>query len=432
MRCKVPGEAIGTAWEERYRPPSVSALYLHVPFCSSKCAYCDFASWVTRADDAIMGRYVRSLMAQLDEVTAFGLLDGVRTAYVGGGTPSLLGPTLLGQLVSRVRELCPELVELSCEANPESLSDELLCALVQSGATRVSMGVQSLDDAELAALGRAHTADVALKRLEAAVASGLDVSCDLMCAIPLQTRQGWLRSLEGVASLGVAHVSVYPLSIEEGTALARRVGDAVPTWNDGDVQAARMREAQDFLDSRGLSRYEVASYARPGRECRHNLCYWTGRAYLGLGTGASSMLTCAGYGLLRSACPQLPPAPDGCRRVRLRVRSGRREVCKGQGISALSFDLEFLTLRQAVAEDLMLDARLMSGVSPRLLALAREVMGPAAVDGCVREVTDMGLARSDATGALVPTEQGWLLGNELYGALWGLSEGDVLVTSSPA
>ena len=124
--------------------------------------------------------------------------------------------------------------------------------------------------------------------------------------------------------------------------------------------------------------------------------------------------------------------PDGCRRIRLRVRSGRGEVCEGHGVCALSFDLEFLTLRQAVAEDLMLGARLMSGVSPRLLALAREVMGPAAVDGCVREVTDMGLARSDATGALVPTEQGWLLGNELYGALWGLSEGDVLVTSSLA
>ena len=133
----MPGEAIGTAWEDRYQPPSVSALYLHVPFCSSKCAYCDFASWATRADDAIMGRYVRSLMAQLDEVAALGLLDGVRTAYVGGGTPSLLGPTLLGRLVSRVRELCPELVELSCEANPESLSDELLCARGQSGATHV-------------------------------------------------------------------------------------------------------------------------------------------------------------------------------------------------------------------------------------------------------------------------------------------------------
>ena len=188
MRCKVPGEAIGTAWEERYRPPSVSALYLHVPFCSSKCAYCDFASWVTRADDAIMGRYVCSLMAQLDEVAALGLLDGVRTAYVGGGTPSLLGPMLLGRLVSRVRELCPELVELSCEANPESLSDELLCALVQSGATRVSMGVQSLDDAELAALGRAHTADVALKRLEAAWQVG-STSPVTSCA-PFRCRRG--------------------------------------------------------------------------------------------------------------------------------------------------------------------------------------------------------------------------------------------------
>lgn len=432
MRGGVLSEPVGTPWEGRYQPSDVTALYLHVPFCSSKCAYCDFASWATRAGDAVMGRYVSSLSGQLGEVASLGLLDGVRTAYVGGGTPSLLGPALLGRLVSRVRELCPKLVELSCEANPESLNGELLWALVQSGATRVSVGVQSLDDAELAALGRAHTADTALGCLEAAVASGLDVSCDLMCAIPLQTKGSWLRSLEGVLSLGMGHVSAYPLSIEEGTALARRVGDVVPAWNDGDVQAARMREAQELLGGRGLTRYEVASYARPGKSCRHNLCYWTGRAYLGLGTGASSMLTPAGYGRLRRACPQLPPAPGDSRRIRLRVRSGRGEVCEGHGVCALSFDLEFLTLRQAVAEDLMLGARLTSGVPPELLALAREVMGPCAVDDCVREVTSSGLARSDATGALVPTEHGWLLGNELYGALWGLSEGDVLVAGCPA
>ena len=305
-----------------------------------------------------MDAYVQALRIQLEELGELGLVDDVRTAYIGGGTPSWLRADALGSLVTCVRERCPALVELSVEANPDSLSDEVLASLVRAGAMRVSIGVQSLDDCELRALGRVHTARQARERVGAAVATGLDVSCDLMCATPHQTDESWRESLGGVLGLGVGHVSVYPLAIEEGTALARRVGTDGPAWNDPSVQASRMEQANRILAASGLTRYEVASYARPGRACAHNRAYWTGRPYLGLGTSAASMLAREGYELLRTRCPQLPEAPGAAVRVRLTVTTGRREVALHPACAELAFDVEFLSERQALGEDLMLGARL--------------------------------------------------------------------------
>ena len=402
------------------------ALYLHVPFCARKCAYCDFASWATPAGDALMGTYARALEAQLDEVAALGLLQGCETAYVGGGTPTLLGEKDLGQLVEKVVSVAVP-SELTCEANPDSLADEVLLAVREAGATRLSIGVQSLDDGELAELGRLHDAACARERVSAAVATGLDVSVDLMCATPAQTGESWLRSLGGVLALGVGHVSVYPLQIEEGTALDRRFSDDPCAWNDPEVQAERMSQAQAALEGRGYARYEVASYARAGKECRHNKAYWTGLPYVGLGTGASSMLDLEGYLRLCTVCPRLPEAPADTARVRLTVETGRRELAEDPRLSALSFSLEFLTEPQAVAEDLMLGARLVEGLRPELVRRARELFG-ARLDDTVDALLARGLL-DEKDGRLAPTEQGWLLGNELYGALWDLAPGEVATAS---
>lgn len=405
---------------------SVKALYLHIPFCARKCAYCDFASWATPAGDALMGAYAHALGAQLDEVASLGLLEGCETAYVGGGTPTLLGEKDLGQLVEKiVSAAAPS--ELTCEANPDSLTDDVLLAVREAGATRLSVGVQSLDDGELFELGRLHDAACARERVTAAVATGLDVSVDLMCATPGQTPESWKRSLEGVVALGVGHVSVYPLQIEEGTPLDRRYADDPCAWNDPEVQAERMTQAQAALEAYGYRRYEVASYARPGKTCRHNKAYWTGLPYVGLGTGASSMLDLEGYLRLCAACPQLPAAPEGARRVRLTVETPRRELAAEACLTALSFSLEFLTEPQAVAEDLMLGARLVEGLRPELVARARELFGTRFDD-----TVDVLLARgllAEKNGRLAPTQQGWLLGNELYGALWDLAPGAVLTAS---
>ena len=404
----------------------VRALYLHMPFCARKCAYCDFASWATPEGDPLMGAYARALEVQLDEAAALGLLQGCETAYLGGGTPTLLGESDLGRLVEKVASVAAP-SELTCEANPDSLSDEVLLAVREAGATRLSIGVQSLDDRELAELGRLHDAASARDRVAAASASGLDISVDLMCATPGQTGESWLGSLAGALALGVGHVSVYPLQIEEGTALERRYRDDSCGWNDPEVQAERMQQAQVLLEGSGYHRYEVASYARAGKECRHNKAYWTGSPYLGLGTGASSMLDLEGYLRLCAVCPRLPEAPADTARVRLTTETGRRELADGPRLSATSFSLEFLNESQAVAEDLMLGARLVEGLRPELVRRARELFG-ARLDDTVDDLLARGLL-AERGGRLAPTERGWLLGNELYGALWDLAPGEVASAS---
>lgn len=400
----------------------VGALYLHLPFCARKCAYCDFASWATPAADPLMAAYARALGTQLGELADLGLLDGCETAYLGGGTPTLLGAEALGRLAERVAGAAAP-TELSCEANPDSLTDEVLGALAAAGATRLSLGVQSLDDAELAALGRLHDAACALDRARAVVAAGLDLSLDLMCATPHQSEESWARTLAAAVETGAGHVSVYPLQLEEGTPLGERWRRDDPPWNDPDVQAARMEQARAALEGAGLARYEVASYARAGHECRHNEAYWTGVPYLGLGTGAAGMLDRVGYGRLRAAAPQLPEIAPEVARVRLTVETGREELARDPRLAALSFSLELLDERQAVAEDLMLGARLVRGLAPDLVARARALFG-VRLDETLADLIGRGLL-AERDGRLVPTERGWLLGNELYGALWGLAEGEV-------
>ena len=416
------------AWCERLTLASARALYLHVPFCARKCAYCDFASRATASDDPLMAAYAQGLEEELRQAEAAGLLEGCETGYVGGGTPTLLGAQGLGGLIRATRTCAPSLLELTSEANPDSLSDAVLDALASSGATRVSIGVQSLDDGELAKLGRIHSAAEARERVGAAVASGLDVSCDLMCAIPDQTDASWRRSLEGVVSLGVGHISVYPLAIEEGTPLAARVeglSEEDLEWNSSDVQASRMTQAQVQLDGYGYDRYEVASYARAGKACRHNVAYWTGQPYLGFGTEASSMLTLEGYLRLCRITPRLPAAPEGTARVRLTCRSGARRIASSPNLGSLDFDCGFLTVREAAAEDRMLGARLVRGLDPGLGAFARRVVGPQ-VDQALGEAQARGLL--DA--GLAPTQDGWLLGNELYGLLWDLAEAEPQTAST--
>ena len=409
-------------WVERLEAPEAQALYLHVPFCARKCAYCDFASWATSGCDPLMAAYAAGLARQLDEAEAAGVLSDVRTAYVGGGTPSLLGADLLGPLVGRVSSLGVR--ELTCEANPDSLGDEVLGALAGSGATRVSVGVQSLDNAELAELGRLHDADLAAERVTAAVATGLSVSCDLMCATPLQTNASWDDTLARAIGLGVSHVSVYPLRIEEGTALDARFASDPCAWNSEEIQAARMEQAKVKLEGSGFARYEVASYAMSGQACRHNKAYWTGRPYLGLGTNASSMLTLKCYLRLSAVCPQLPKAPSGTSRVRLTMTSDRRRLAESPSLSAQSFSLEFLTEGQAAAEDLMLGARLVEGLHPGLVEHATQALPPGSLAACLEGLRRDGLLTM-REGRLAPTESGWLLGNELYERLWDLAPGEV-------
>lgn len=245
---------------------AVTALYVHVPFCAQKCRYCDFdsRSFAPCNMSVALDTYFEQLYARLDAFGDAGALAQIRTVYVGGGTPSLAGERLV-EFARRISAWCKP-VEFTCEANPESLTAELATALAGVGVTRVSLGVQTLDNAELTAIGRIHDADRALSAITTVKDAGLVVSCDLMCGLPGQTDLSWQRTLDGVLAAAPHHVSVYPLTLEEGTPLYRMACRDESLEPDEDFQAACMDAARERLSAAGYHPYEVASYALDGHE----------------------------------------------------------------------------------------------------------------------------------------------------------------------
>lgn len=407
---------------------AIEALYLHIPFCQSKCAYCDFDSVAACSlDDARTAQacYLDRLTNRVDAFGTAGLLDGVRTVYIGGGTPSLLEMRLV-ELVRSVMQWCaPE--EFTCEANPESFTSSLALQLARAGVTRISLGVQSLQEEELKAVGRIHSATQALDAICYAKDAGLDVSCDLMCGLPLQTQDSWAKSVAGLIEAGPCHVSIYPLTVEDGTPLALKVDSGRLVLPDEDEQADEMELARRFLVEAGFAPYEVASYALPGHACRHNIAYWTGIEYLGLGRSAASMLSRDTFRMSSSLFSDLAPR-DGAARIRVLQTDD----------AASAFEIERLGIREAMAEDLMLACRMTRGIPQELLLRASAVYGKQIVtDTCARAI-ELGLATWEAPdgenyvdassgdvglfpGALAPTQQGWLEGNELFGLFWNLA-----------
>lgn len=407
---------------------AIEALYLHIPFCQSKCAYCDFDSVAACSLDDVrtaQACYLDRLTNRVDAFGTAGLLDGVRTVYIGGGTPSLLGMRLV-ELVRSVMQWCaPE--EFTCEANPESFTSSLALQLARAGVTRISLGVQSLQEEELKAVGRIHSATQALDAICYAKDAGLDVSCDLMCGLPLQTQDSWAKSVAGLIEAGPCHVSIYPLTVEDGTPLALKVDSGRLVLPDEDEQADEMELARRFLVEAGFAPYEVASYALPGHACRHNIAYWTGIEYLGLGRSAASMLSRDTFRMSSSLFSDLAPR-DGAARIRVLQTDD----------AASAFEIEQLGIREAMAEDLMLACRMTRGIPQELLLRASAVFGKQIVtDTCARAI-ELGLATWEAPdgenyvdassggvdlfpGALAPTQQGWLEGNELFGLFWNLA-----------
>lgn len=454
-----PSAPAASAVARSVEDQEVQALYLHIPFCVKRCAYCDFTTSAISRDNPLISRYMDALILLLDRLADAGILRSVRTAYVGGGTPTIAADGLT-KLVGAIKQVCPGVVELSCEANPESLDNDLPARLRDAGATRISLGVQSFEDRELASLGRIHDAAQACRAARAVLTAGLDLSCDLMCGIPLQDRASFSRSLDKVISLGAQHVSVYPLMVEEGTPLMHACESGRIPWPDEDLQADLMLAAQERLARAGMSRYEVASYALAGHSCKHNQAYWNGTSYLGIGTGAASMLTPAQLAHLRKALPlDLEGEQDDtllgvdenfAARVRLRMSDNARQLsavalavnadenvelnademgesCAGPTratLVPLHAQVEYLNAREAVAEDMMLSLRTARGMGPDLLARGRASGMGEELDQALRTSVADGLARKTQDGRLVPTQRGWLFGNELYGRFWDLAHSE--------
>lgn len=409
---------------------AVTALYVHVPFCAQKCRYCDFdsRSFASCDLDVALDAYFEHLHARLDAFGNAGALGQIRTVYVGGGTPSLAGGRLV-KLARRISMWCKP-VEFTCEANPESLTAELATTLAEAGVTRISLGVQTLDNTELAVIGRIHNAERALEAIATVKDVGLDVSCDLMCGLPGQTMASWQHTLDGVFEAAPYHVSVYPLTLEEGTPLYRMACRDESLDPDEDFQAACMDVARERLSSAGYHPYEVASYALDGHECAHNIAYWTGRGYLDLGRSAAGMLDAEDFDRLAGLFPGVAPRGD-FHRVRLVQRND----------DATSFEAEYLTHREAAAEDLMLACRMTRGVASDLLVRAARVIPADELTAACDRALELGLATwvpelgdthagpidsvdviaGRTCARLAPTHLGWLDGNVLFELFWGLA-----------
>ncbi len=376
------------------------SLYLHIPFCISKCRYCDFLS--APSTDKERAAYTDLLCREIRQ-QAMRFTEKVRvdTVFFGGGTPSLLTPDEFGRIMDALWESfsIDSGAEISMEANPGTLTWENAVRFRQEGVNRLSLGVQSFDDKTLRFLGRIHTADEAREAFLLARSAGYrNISIDLMSALPGQTKEAFRRDLEAAADLSPEHLSVYSLIPEEGTPLgdaylaAEGTGEppaGFPALPDEDTDRAIYHFTKAYLEERGYERYEISNYAREGHVCRHNLGYWTDHDYLGFGRGAASRLFD-----LRLKNPEDPQEYD--RYVRFLEREPGAPAYEAREVEKTP-----LTEAEQMEEYMFLGLRYIDGVSEaafetRFQRQMQEVYG----DVIRRHVGEGLLARKDGRIAL--------------------------------
>ena len=362
-----------------------AGIYLHVPFCLTRCGYCDFNAYAGM--DHLAPRYVRALLAEMDLVAPAWSEEEVVSVFLGGGTPTTLDAAdLKGLLVNlRDRFAVTEGAEVTIEANPDTVDRPKLEALRAAGYDRLSMGAQSFDVAVLAALERLHD-PVSVRRAfaDARAAGYRNVNLDLIYGAEGESLGSWERTLLETIDLGPEHVSAYALTVEPATPLGRRIAAKTTPAPDGDVQADMFGLACDLLRDAGYVHYEVSNWARPGFECRHNLGYWERRPYVGLGAGAHAYRDDRRWWNVR------PPEE-----YMTLVESGELPVGGG----------EKLEPGDAYLEEVFLRLRILEGIPSSWVEADRAA-----------PFLENGLLRED-DGALVPTERGMLLLNELVLAL---------------
>lgn len=285
-------------------------LYLHIPFCIKKCDYCDFLSMP--AEENVRRHYVNVLLEEIRESAKMCRAYQISTVFLGGGTPSILEGRQTVELMEAIRRnftLSPE-AEITIECNPGTLTWQKLSDYRDSGINRLSIGLQSAIDSELKLLGRIHTFEQFLESFELARKAGFqNINADLIFGIPGQTKEDWIYTLQKVLSLQPEHISAYSLIVEEGTPfyerygadeLRREQGQSPQYLPEEETERELYQMTGQILGEKGYGRYEISNYARPGRECRHNIGYWQGAPYLGLGLGSSSLMEHTRFSNLRS------------------------------------------------------------------------------------------------------------------------------------
>jgi oxygen-independent coproporphyrinogen-3 oxidase len=383
-------------------------IYISVPFCRSKCTYCNFSSGVFSATQ--MARYVERLGEDMAACKAGAVERGAQipevcdSVYLGGGTPSLLQPLELKKLffiLANKFPLAPH-AEVTVECAPGTLTDEVIAALISCGVNRVSLGVQSFVDREAASVARLHTREKTLNDIARLRAAGIaNINVDLIAGLPHQTAASWDYSVQEAIASGVPHVSVYMLEVDEDSRLGRELIAGGTRYHahfvpDDDATAEFYEMAASRLEAAGIGHYEISNFSRPGFESRHNLKYWTRQPYLGFGVDAHSMLP---------ASPQL--RRDGIEALRFATTD--------------SFDQFFVSAElktnpvspvQALEESFFLGLRLNRGVSMDVL---KDKFGPGVdrYQPVLRELVDAGLLTCCEDGVKL-TSRGRLLSNEVF------------------
>ena len=372
-------------------------LYIHIPFCKQKCVYCDFYSLA--GNESRMDDYTAALCSHIAALAPRAAAHTVDTVYFGGGTPSYLGEVRLRRILGMIFQhyAVADAAEITFEANPDSAQDpSSLKQLRAAGFNRISLGMQSADDAELQEIGRIHTHAQACTAVAAAREAGFDnLSLDLIYGLPRQTMERWQANLAAAVALEPQHLSCYGLKVEPGTPLfARRDTARLP---DDDAQADFYLYTVDYLAQQGYRQYEVSNFARPGRESRHNLKYWMLGEYLGFGPGAHSDFGGERFAWSRDLAAYI------------------RGVAEG---SVPLSERESITPLQRESEWLMLNLRTAGGIAPADYE-ARFGRSFAAYEPFLNQCRQAGYAVfEDARWHL--TAQGFLVSNQIIGGLLDL------------
>jgi oxygen-independent coproporphyrinogen-3 oxidase len=374
-----------------------AGVYIHVPFCRSRCSYCDFATGAY--EGALAERYVRALAREIESFTRVEGRAEVDTVYFGGGTPSLLTPAQVSLVLEAVRRRfdVDGRAEVTLEMNPGTVTPDGLRRLRDAGVSRASFGAQTFDDRELKRLGRTHTADDTRRTFDSLRGAGFDdVSFDLIAGLPRQTLAAWARNLEEALRLRPEHLSLYLLEVHEGTPLAEQIRAGRYDQPDPDLAAEMYRLMVERTRAAGYEQYEISNFCVGGRESRHNMKYWTGAPYFGFGCSAHSF--------------------DGRRTRWANERDALAYVKSVEGEGAAVVTLEELDERAAGAEALFLGLRLLGrgvDLSEHRARYRRDVRADYAAD--LARFGEAGLVRFDGD-VLRLTPEGALLSNEVFSA----------------
>ncbi len=428
-----------STWKHHSASLMSQGIYISVPFCRTKCSFCNFASGVFSR--AVFDRYVQQVCSDIEASESIGrdlggILDRqVDSIYLGGGTPSVLAPDQLERIFQAVRNCfdVERTAEITVECAPGTIGDEILAGLLSCGVNRVSLGVQSFVDKECSSVGRLHTREITLTDIARLRSAGIgNISIDLIAGLPHQTEESWGLSLSETLATGVPHVSVYMLEVDEDSRLGNELLAGGSRYHahfvpDDDLIADLYLAACDRLEKSGVQQYEISNFARPVthgiglRNSRHNLKYWTRKPYIGLGVDAHSMLAAASELQARGIDAIRFATPDS-----LDAYSATGKQLENR-IEQVLTTRTLIDAQAALEESFFLGLRLNRGIS--LPELQRQ-FGEAVLDSyrpVIAELLDAGLLES-AADHLRLTPRGRLLSNEVFGRFLK----DVDVRTTPA